>query len=65
MADLILEAVTGPTRLTVVNKGLVKKETRGWQNTDLTTLTRWHTDTGVKFTLTGTGSNDMTDLQIT
>ena len=44
---------------------MAKKETCGWQNTDLTTLTRWHTDTGVKFTLTGTGSNDMTDLQIT
>ena len=39
-----------------------KKETCGWQNTDLTTLTRWHTGTGLKFTLTATGSNDIPDL---
>ena len=39
----------------MLNKGLAKKETCGWQNTDLTTLTRWQTDTGAKFTLTATG----------
>ena len=44
---------------------MAKKETCGMQNTDLTTLKRWHTDTGAKFTLTATGSNDMTDLQLT
>ena len=55
--------VTGSTRLIVVNKGLAKKETCGWQNTDLTTLTHWHIDTGVKLTLTATGSNNMTYLQ--
>ena len=42
---------------------MAKKEICGWQNTDLTTLTRWHRDTGVKVTLTATGSNDMTDLE--
>ena len=49
----------------MVTKGLAKKEMCGWQNTDLTTLTRWHTDTGVKCTFKATGSNDMTALQIT
>ena len=49
----------------MLNKGLAKKETSGWQNTDLTTLTRWQTDTGAKFTLTATGLKDMIDLQIT
>ena len=49
----------------MVNKDLAKKETCESQNIDLTTLTRWPTDTGAKFTLTATGSNDMTDLQIT
>ena len=44
---------------------MAKKETCGWQNTDLSTLTRWHADTGAKSTLTAIGSNDMTDLQIT
>ena len=53
------------TKLTVVNKGLDKKETCGWQNTYLPTLTCCHTDTGAKFTLTTTGSSDMRDFQIT
>ena len=57
--------VTGQTKLIVVNKGLTKKETCGWQNTNLTTLTRWHTNTGAKFTLTATDSSDMKDSQIT
>ena len=43
---------------------MTKKETWGWQNTDLTTLTCWHTDAGAKFTLTATGWNGTTDLQI-
>ena len=51
-------------RLTVINKDSAKKEICGWQNTHLTTLTRWHTDTGAKFTIRATGSNEMTALQI-
>ena len=41
------------------------KKKRGWQNIDLTTLTRWHTDTGGKFILTAACWNDTTDLQMT
>ena len=52
-------------RLTVINKDSAKKEICGWQNTHLTTLTRWHTDKGAKFTFRATGSNEMTALQIT
>ena len=44
---------------------MTKKETCGWQNTDLTTLIRWHKGTVAKFTLTATGWNGTTDLQIT
>ena len=54
--------MTGQTRLTVVNNDLAKKETCGWQNTDLTTFTRWHTDTGAKFTVTVW--NGSTDIQL-
>ena len=46
-------------------QGLAKKEICGWQNTNLTTLTRWHTYTGAKFTLTAAASKGATDLQIT
>ena len=44
---------------------MAKKETGGWQNTDLNALTHWHTDTGAKFTLTAMGSNETAHLQIT
>ena len=44
---------------------MAKKEICGWQNTNLTTLTRWHTYTGAKFTLTAAASKGATDLQIT
>ena len=42
-------------------------EVCGWKKkkTDLTTWTRWYTDTGAKFTLTAKASNGRTDLQIT
>ena len=56
--------IKGRRRLAVVNKGLAKKEAYGWQNTDLTTLTSWHTDTGAKFTLRTTGWNNTADWEI-
>ena len=43
---------------------MLKKKHCEWQNTDLTTQARWHTGMHGKLTLTTTGSNDMTDLQI-
>ena len=56
--------IKGRRRLTVVKIGLSQKEAYGWQNTDLTTLTSWHTDTGTKFILRTTGWNNKADWQI-
>ena len=41
--------------------GFDKEDTRKLQETELTTCTQ--TCTGAKLTFTGTGSNDMTELQ--
>ena len=50
------QTVTGRTTLTVINKSLAKKATRGLQN--LPTLTRSHRGRDQEYKLTATGSND-------
>ena len=55
LIDLTLLTATWRTRLAVAKNSLAEKEICWLQNTNLTAFTRWHTDTGLKFSLTVMG----------